>query len=95
MARRTPRPQPTLFRDLQPLRCPCPACGTTLGTDSTNRRTLATLDGLTRLHLSIRRCHHRACDAFPRPYRPEAEGRRALPRHEFGLDVIAFIGQLR
>jgi hypothetical protein len=64
-------------------------------TDYTNRRTIATLDGLTRLHLAIRRCHRRTCDAFLRPYRPEAEGRLALPHHEFGLDVIALIGQLR
>jgi hypothetical protein len=28
-------------------------------------------------------------------YRPEAEGRLALPKHEFGLDVIAWIGVLR
>jgi transposase-like protein len=95
MARRTPRPQPTLFQDLQPLRCNCPACGNKMWTDYTNRRTIATLDGLTRLHLAIRRCHQQTCDAFLRPYRPEAEGRLALPHHEFGLDVIARIGQLR
>ena len=29
------------------------------------------------------------------PYRPEAEGSFALPRHAFGLDVIALIGRLR
>jgi len=30
-----------------------------------------------------------------KPYRPEAEGRYALPQHEFGLDVIAMVGALR
>jgi hypothetical protein len=30
-----------------------------------------------------------------KPYRPEAEGRLALPKHEFGLDVIAYVGALR
>jgi hypothetical protein len=30
-----------------------------------------------------------------KPYRPEAEGRLALPKHAFGLDVIAFVGQQR
>ena len=33
--------------------------------------------------------------AIQRPYRPEAEGRLALPKHEFGLDIIALIGMLR
>ena len=32
---------------------------------------------------------------FHKPYRPEAEGRLALPQHEFGLDVIALVGALR
>src|SRR6516162_1534140 len=38
---------------------------------------------------------NRACPQFRRPYRPEAEGRLALPKHEFGLDVIACVGTLR
>jgi hypothetical protein len=63
--------------------------------DYVNRRTVATLDGLTRLNLTIRRCHNAACPAHRRPYRPEAEGRFALPHHEFGLDVIALVGALR
>ena len=63
--------------------------------DYTNRRTLHTLEGVTRLNLTIRRCHRPACTAHKRPYRPEAEGSLALPRHEFGLDVIALIGRLR
>jgi hypothetical protein len=63
--------------------------------DSTNRRTVATLAGLTRLNLDIRRCHNPDCSACLRPYRPEAEGRFALPHHEFGLDVIALVGALR
>jgi hypothetical protein len=95
MARRAFRPEPTLVKDLQPLRANCPACGHRMWIDYTNRRTLATLAGLTRLNLTIRRCHHRGCDAFLRPYRPEAEGRLALPHHEFGLDVVALIGRLR
>jgi len=33
--------------------------------------------------------------ALPRPCRPEEEGRVALPQHEFGLDVIALVGELR
>jgi hypothetical protein len=61
----------------------------------TNHRTLVTLTGLVRLHLLIRRCPHKDCSRYHRPYRPEAEGALALPHHEFGLDVIALIGALR
>ncbi|WP_162673244.1 transposase [Gemmata massiliana] len=63
--------------------------------DYANRRTLHTLTGVTRLNLTIRRCHNTACVAHKKPYRPEAEGSFALPRHEFGLDVVALIGRLR
>jgi hypothetical protein len=44
---------------------------------------------------NIRRCLHPECPHFRKPYRPEQEGRLALPKHEFGLDVIAHIGTLR
>ena len=63
--------------------------------DYANRRPVATSDGLTRLHLRIRRCHHVGCTPHKKPYRPEAEGRLALPHHEFGRDVIALVGRLR
>ena len=89
------RREPTLTHDLQPLRTDCPHCGQLMWADYANRRTVATLDGLTRLHLTIRRCRDADCPAYRRPYRPEAEGRVALPRHEFGLDVIALVGRLR
>jgi hypothetical protein len=58
-------------------------------------RTVATLDGLSRLPLVVRRRHAPACPLHRRPYRPEEEGGRALPRGEFGLDVIALVGALR
>jgi hypothetical protein len=54
-----------------------------------------TLEGLVRLRLKIRRCPNPDCPRFHKPYRPEAEGRYALPCHEIGLDIIALIGQLR
>ena len=87
--------QPTITRDLTPERTDCPHCGRPMTADYANRRTLHTLAGVTRLNLTIRRCHHPACPAHKRPYRPEAEGALALPRHEFGLDVIALVGRLR
>lgn len=95
MARTAPRPDPTITRDLSPQRANCPHCGTRMRADYANRRTVATLAGLTRLRLLIRRCHHAGCAAYKKPYRPEAEGRVALPHHEFGLDVIALVGRLR
>jgi hypothetical protein len=47
------------------------------------------------LTLVVRRCRTRSCAQYGRPYRPEAEGGLALPHGEFGLDVIAFVGQRR
>jgi hypothetical protein len=87
--------EPTISRDLTPDRTTCPHCGRPMTADYANRRTVHTLAGVTRLHLTIRRCHHAPCPAHKKPYRPEAEGAVALPRHEFGLDVIALIGRLR
>jgi len=95
MAKKTSRPEPSITQDLCPLRCDCPHCGQLMWADYSNRRTIATLAGLTRLNLTVRRCHNPDCPAYHRPYRPEAEGRIALPRHEFGLDVIALVGALR
>jgi hypothetical protein len=48
-----------------------------------------------RLQLSIRSCRTPTCAHYHKAYRPEAEGRWALPHHEFGLDVIAQIGAWR
>ena len=61
----------------------------------TKHRTLMTLAGLIRLHLSVRRCRTPTCPRYHQPYRPEAEGSYALPHGEFGLDVIALVGSLR
>jgi hypothetical protein len=86
---------PTITRDLTPERDTCRHCGGPARADYTNHRTLHTLDGVTRLHLTIRRCRNPTCPAHKKPYRPEAEGALALPRHAFGLDVLALVGQLR
>lgn len=95
MARKASRPQPARIEQLQPLQQDCPACGRPMWADYRNRRTVATLEGLVGLVLEIRRCHNPACARRRQPYRPEAEGRYALPQHEFGLDVIALVGALR
>jgi hypothetical protein len=95
MARKTPRPAPSIEKVLYPLRRHCPTCQGSMWADYANRRTVTTLEGVTRLTLQIRRCANPACARFHQPYRPEAEGSIALPQHEFGLDVIALVGSLR
>jgi hypothetical protein len=95
MARTTRRPNPTSTRTLLPLTRSCPACGERLSLDYYNRRTVTTLDQVVRLRLGIRRCPQSTCTRYHKPLRPEAEGHMALPHHEFGLDVLAHIGNLR
>ena len=95
MARMTSRPTPTATRLLQPLGRHCPVCGETMWAAYHNYRTITTLEDVMHLTLQIRRCLNRLCPQFRRPYRPEAEGRFALPKHEFGLDVLASVGTLR
>jgi hypothetical protein len=80
---------------LTPVTTHCPECGQRLWNDYANFRTITTLQAVTRLTLSIRRCPNPACPRFHRPFRPEAEPHFALPHHEFGLDVLALIGRLR
>src|SRR5215203_7200925 len=95
MARVSARRRPERERVLAPVRQDCPGCGGHLRSRYENRRTLVTLSGAVRLRLRIRRCEAPDCPRFHAPYRPEAEGALALPRHEFGLDVIALVGLLR
>jgi hypothetical protein len=61
----------------------------------TYRRTVVRLDGLWRLVLRVRRCGNVACPRYHQAYGPEEAGAWALPQSEFGLDVIAQIGQWR
>ena len=95
MARTTPRPVPTEMQTLKPLLRHCPTCGEILWAAYHNYRTIPTLTAVLGLTLQIRRCLNTACPQGRHPYRPEEEGRLALPKHEFGLDVIAFVGQQR
>ena len=95
MARREARPRAERERVLRPVRRCCPGCGRRMPIRYENRRTVATLDGPVCLRLKVRRCEDAGCVRHHRPCRPEAEGAIALPRHEFGLDVIALVGALR
>ena len=60
-----------------------------------NRRRVTLLDEVVQFTLVIRRCRTASCGRYRRAYRPEEEGAWALPHGEFGLDVIALVGQLR
>ena len=95
MARTTPRPIPTATQTLTPMQRHCPCCGDTMWAAYHNYRTITTLDAVVRFTLQIRRCLNSNCPQLRQPYRPEAEGHFALPKHEFGLDVIAFVGTQR
>jgi hypothetical protein len=95
MARLTPRPVPTETQTLQPLQRYCPTWGETMWAAYHNYRTITTLEAVLALTLQIRRCLNRGCPHFRQPYRPALAGRLALPKHAFGLDVIAAIGQWR
>ncbi len=95
MARKRCRPAAKRQQELVPLRETCESCGGTLWTAYRSVRTITTLGGLCQLILTVRRCHHRACERYRQPYHPEEEGGWALPHGEFGLDIIALIGTLR
>ena len=95
MARTTPRPTPTMTQTLQPILRHCPCCGEPMWAAYHNYRTITTLEAIVRCILQIRRCLNPACSQWRKPYRPEAEGRLALPKHAFGLDVLTFVGTRR
>jgi hypothetical protein len=95
MARTRRRPRPTQAKTLLPVATYCSECGHRLWATHCKRRTVTTLDGVTRLTLCIRRCPNPDCSRYHRPYHPEAESLVALPHHEFGLDVLALVGRLR
>ncbi len=95
MPRRGCRAAATAAQILTPLRMQCSECGQTMWVAYHTHRTITTLNGVYRLTLHVRRCHNRQCLRYLCPYRPEEEGRWALPHGEFGLDVIALVGTLR
>ena len=95
MARKQARREPVESRTLEPIFRWCWECGRPRWVAYHNRRTVATLNGLVRLRLVVRRCVNRACPRYQQSYRPEDESRWALPHGEFGFDVIALVGALR
>ncbi len=95
MGRRTGRPAALREVVLSPQREQCVACGRFMRVAYTYRRTVVRLDGLWRLVLRVRRCGNPTCARYHQAYGPEEAGAWALPQGEFGLDVIAQIGQWR
>ena len=96
MARSKARPQPTEEHVLDTLNKACASCGRPMWFAYENRRSVSLLDGrIAHLRLRVRRCQQRSCARYHIAYRPEEEGRWALPEHEFGLEVIAAIGAWR
>src|SRR3989440_8221040 len=95
MARRSARPEAAHEVTLTPLKECCDQCGQFLWVAHHSHRTVAMLSGLWRMTLVVRQCVEPSCPRFHQPYRPEEEGRWALPHGEFGLEVIALIGQWR
>jgi hypothetical protein len=95
MARVKSRPAATTHQTLHVHDTRCPDCGQATWSAYVSRRTVSTLGGVTALRLHVRSCQTPDCPRYHRPYRPEEEGRVALPQHEFGLDVIALVGALR
>jgi hypothetical protein len=95
MGRRGSRPAPTHEQTLSPVRGECGACGQRLWVAYHHHRTVVRLDGLWRLTIRVRQCVNTACSQYHRAVVPEEAGAWALPQGEFGLDVIALVGQLR
>ncbi len=95
MARKTSRPQSTRTEVLECIEQTCPKCHSPMWMDYENRRTISTMTEVVRLRLKVRRCQQVDCPRYHKPYRPEGEGHWALPNHEFGLDVVAAIGNQR
>jgi hypothetical protein len=95
MARNQRRPQAASELRLEPMDNYCPICEGKLWVAYHNARTVATLSGLVRLRLVVRRCVNSECEFYRESRRPEQEGAFALPQGEFGLDVIALVGALR
>ncbi len=79
MARRSARPEAAHEVTLTPLKERCEQCGQFLWVAHHSHRTVAMLSGLRRMTLVVRQCIQPSCPRFHQPYRPEEEGRWALP----------------
>lgn len=62
----------------------CRECGRRLRLQHTMRRKVATVAGMLRLKVSIRRCEDQACARYHVPRHPLEEGHLALPYNDYG-----------
>ncbi len=95
MARNRPQPKADREEVLECVQQSCAYCNKQTWNKYDNYRTVRTLSGVVRLTLKVRRCYNSQCERVGCVYRPEAEGKWALPQYEFGLDVVALVGALR
>ncbi len=95
MSRRESRPAAREELRLEPQQTRCVECGQEMWVAYHAHRKVMTLEGLRGLTLQVRRCRNQECSRYKSAYRPEEEGRFALPHGECGLDVIAKVGTLR
>jgi hypothetical protein len=95
MARRDARDPAERTETLRCERTTCLVCNGPMVMAYHNDRRVMLLSGSVRFMLKIRQCRNVVCAAYKKPYRPEAEGAIALPRSEYGLDILAVIGALR
>ncbi len=93
--RRVARPSAEQQVRLEPQHLNCQECGEWMPVAYHAHRKILTVKGFIGLRVVVRRCHKPGCRAYKRAYRPEAEGRWALPHGECGLDLIALVGRLR
>jgi hypothetical protein len=95
MARKSCRAQASTEHMLTCVRTHCGCCDHPIPVAYRTQRTITTLQGNCRLILRVRWYRNAACEWYQRSFRPEEEGKWALPHGEFDLDVIALVGTLR
>lgn len=81
--------------DLYPPLRQCLACGGLLVERYRQARFVVTLTGGVRLNKHVLTCAMPSCPQRGVSERPADEGRWVLPKYTFGLDVIAYVGELR
>ncbi len=81
--------------DLYPETQECPACLQKLKEKYHKQRLIIQLKGSIKAVSHFLQCQQANCKMREAVYRPEQEGMLALPGYNFGLDVVARIGELR
>lgn len=80
---------------LEPEATQCAKCGGPLRQGYRTDRHVAFLTNRSEIFYGVRRCPNPECDGPDNRYLPQAMQVGMLPKYEYGLDVIAFIGHER